>query len=95
MATRDVTFTVTMKEQDWALLQDAADCAGMSLHDYLCWHTRLLAQQSRPGASKSTHRKVAVGRRRVPVVVDEPVGQAWADTFAERLHHRADLYRED
>lgn len=94
MATRDVTVTVTIDEDDWRLLRDAADCAGMTVQAYIGWNTKLLAQQVGPAEAEVRHQRPASRSRRVPVVVDESEEQAWESSFTERLSHRADLYRE-
>jgi hypothetical protein len=93
MASRDVTVTVRIDEQDQRLLADAADCAGMTLQDYLGWNIELLAQQCRPGPAQRGHRALPP-RRRIPVVVDESEDQAWTSSFTERLDHRTGLYHE-
>ncbi len=94
MAIRDVTVTVTIDENDWRLLQDAADCAGMTVQAYIGWNTKLLAQQSGPAVAEVRHQRSPSRSRRIPVVVDETEEQAWESSFTERLSHRADLYRE-
>lgn len=91
MATKDVTLTVTMDEDQWRLIEDAAECAGMTVPDYLTWHVRLLAEQARPGAPR---RSITPPRRRV-AVAEESGHEVWVESFAERLGHRADPYRED
>ncbi|WP_054811913.1 hypothetical protein [Nocardia arizonensis] len=96
MASREVTVTVTMSDEEWRLLQDAADCAGMTVQEYIGWNTRVLAQQSRPGPPTTIrHRQHPARPRRIPVVVDEPAEHAWAQSFTERLSLRADLYRDE
>lgn len=94
MATRDVTVTVTMDEGDWQLLEEAADCAGMTVQAYIGWNTRLLAQQSRPDAASARHQKIRRRHRRAVAVIEEPEEQAWAESFTERLSHRTEPYRE-
>ncbi|RMI31246.1 hypothetical protein [Nocardia stercoris] len=87
MASRDIV--VTVGEQDWLVLDRAAECAGMSVPDYVRWGVRLLALQSQPGAAKR-----AVGGS----VTDRPAADcpevtesaAWIDSFAQRLSGRAD-----
>ncbi|MEU6586943.1 hypothetical protein [Nocardia sp. NPDC046763] len=89
MASRDIV--VTVGEDDWFTLQDAADCAGMSVEAYVSWGVRLLAMQARPGGSQ---RREGLGgskaTRRASEVCDESESAAWAETFTERLSHRAD-----
>ena len=93
MATREVTVTVTVDDTEWAQLCDAAVCAGMSVPDYLAHSARLVALQSR-----------AAPPLRVPRDLRPPRGSsqdndsetaAWTETFSQRLHHRADLFRDD
>ncbi|MEV6101315.1 hypothetical protein [Nocardia sp. NPDC051981] len=50
MASRDIV--VRVGEDDWLALDDAAECAGMSVEAYVCWGVRLLALQARPGGAK-------------------------------------------
>ncbi|MGW4371772.1 hypothetical protein ACWEKT_39765 [Nocardia takedensis] len=94
MATKDVTVTVTMDEHDWRLVEDAADCAGMTVQRYIAWNVRLLAEQSRPGAPQAPGHALSRPPRPIPVV-EESDDAVWVEAFAERLGHRADLYRED
>ncbi|AYF76906.1 hypothetical protein D7D52_27355 [Nocardia yunnanensis] len=86
---------VTMSEKDWLVVRDAAECAGMTVEEYVAWSVRLLALQSRPGGAR--RRDFAGGRRpgrRKPARVEETEATAWADTFTERLSHRAELYHD-
>lgn len=86
---------VTLTEAEWALLSDVADRAGMSVEDYVCWNTRALARQSRPGSPFPRDRRLSGGFSRcAPTVVDESEDSPWADSFTERLAQRVDLYRE-
>ncbi|MBF6174741.1 hypothetical protein [Nocardia blacklockiae] len=96
MSTRDITVTVTVDEAEWLSLTDAAECAGMRLDAYLAWAVRLLAANAQPGLAPRPDepRGLRVTRRR-PEIVDESESVAWAETFAERLSHRADAFRED
>ncbi|WP_405182082.1 hypothetical protein OG225_13970 [Nocardia sp. NBC_01377] len=92
MANRELGVTVTMDEHDWLLLEQAADCAGMTVPAYISWNARLLAQQARPGAG-AARRRLPARARRARTVADETEEQAWAQSFSERLTRRADLYR--
>lgn len=95
MATRDITVTVDKSE--WRALKYAAECAGMSLEAYVCWGVRLLALQSRPEGGAARHHSAvrAPAVRRAPRVVEELESAAWSETFAERLSHRAEGFRDD
>ncbi|WP_278265285.1 hypothetical protein [Nocardia sp. AG03] len=83
---------MTLDDQDWQTLTEAANCAGMTLPEYLTWNTKLLARQSRPGPDRGQGRPMPSRRR--PPLTDVSEEQAWAETFTERLSHRADPYRE-
>ncbi|MTE13591.1 hypothetical protein [Nocardia aurantiaca] len=91
MASRDIV--VTVGEGDWLTLNDAAECAGMSVEAYVSWGVRVLALQARPGGMKQGG---CVGRpkpgRRASKAIDESESVAWTETFTERLSHRADRY---
>lgn len=94
MTSREIV--VTVGEADWLTLSDAAECAGMSVEAYVAWSVRVLAFQARPGGSK--RRAVAgspAAARRASAIVDESESVAWAETFSERLSHRADRYRDN
>ncbi|WP_216917155.1 hypothetical protein [Nocardia noduli] len=95
IATRDVTVTVTIDEQEWRLLEEAADGAGMTVAAYIDWNTRLLAQQARPVATTARLRQRLSRSRRAPALFDEPEEQAWSSSFTQWLSHRTDLCRED
>lgn len=88
MATRDVTVTVTVDSFEWDSLCDAAVCAGMSVPDYLAWNVRKIAQRSRPEQSVSSRRRGGI---------DDEAGEtaAWTETFSQRLHDRAEQFRND
>ncbi|WP_216911338.1 hypothetical protein [Nocardia noduli] len=94
MANRELAVTVTMDEHDWLLLEQAADCAGMTVPAYISWNARLLAQQARPGAG-AARRRLPARARRARRVADETEEQAWAQSFSERLTRRTDLYRDE
>lgn len=89
-------MTVTMDDEEWHNLTDAAECAGMTVEAYLCWTVRLLAAQSRPGKNLAgaARGQVPARRKRVPEC-EESESTAWTDTFTERLTHRAETYRDD
>lgn len=94
MVTRDVTVTVTVDDSEWLALNDAAECAGMSVESYVCWGVRLLALQAVPGSSKG---RVGVPPRKARGRIDEHAdmtqSEEWVETFAERLSHRAEQFR--
>ncbi|MFE3262355.1 hypothetical protein ACFXPS_43940 [Nocardia sp. NPDC059091] len=60
MASRDIV--VTVGEDDWLTLNDAAECAGMSVAAYVCWAVRLMAMQARPAARNRTAVPLTRGR---------------------------------
>ncbi|PXX69271.1 hypothetical protein DFR70_102960 [Nocardia tenerifensis] len=94
MATREITVTVAKSE--WRTLRAAAECAGMSLEAYVSWGVRLLALESgTAGATRRLSAPQSPAAPRPPKVVDEPESVAWAETFTERLAHRADGFRDD
>ncbi|WP_194819758.1 hypothetical protein [Nocardia sp. XZ_19_385] len=94
MAARDITVTVSMDDDQWHSLADAAECAGMTLEAYLCWGVRLMAAQARPGKNLTGgHRTPITAPRKGVQGVEEP-DSAWTETFTERLSHRAEQYRE-
>ncbi|MFE3002739.1 hypothetical protein ACFXG4_48245 [Nocardia sp. NPDC059246] len=94
MASRDIV--VTVGEDDWLTLKDAADDAGMNVEAYVSWGVRLLAMQARPGGSQ---RRESFGgstpTRRTFDTAEESESAAWAETFTERLSHRADRPHRD
>ncbi|MGV9413687.1 hypothetical protein ACWDOP_27615 [Nocardia sp. NPDC003693] len=94
MATKDVTVTVTMDEDEWRDLRAAAECAGMPLEAYIRWGVRLLAAPPRPGKNLGRgplERRAT--RRRIADHADESEAAAWTETFAERLSHHSEQYR--
>ncbi|MEV0251481.1 hypothetical protein AB0H76_33145 [Nocardia sp. NPDC050712] len=92
MATREITVTVSMDDDQWHSIAEAAECAGMTLEAYLSWGVRLLSAQSRPGKNLAGAPRTHPTRKRAKVA-EEPES-AWTETFAERLSHRAEQYRE-
>ncbi|MTE15184.1 hypothetical protein [Nocardia aurantiaca] len=94
MASRDIM--VTVGDDDWHTLNDAAECAGMSVEAYVSWGVRLLAMQTRPGGAKQGG---PVGRSRTgqcaSELTEESASAAWTETFAQRLSHRADRHPPD
>ncbi|MEC3957634.1 hypothetical protein VMT65_31690 [Nocardia sp. CDC153] len=84
-------IVVTVGDEDRLTLLEAADAAGMSLEAYLSWCVRILAMQARPGGDK---RAALPGQARpgrsVPDEDDGSEAAAWAETFTQRLSHRAD-----
>ncbi|MGX1811482.1 hypothetical protein ACWIGI_37645 [Nocardia sp. NPDC055321] len=89
MADREIVVSVT--EQDWEALAEAADTAGMSVQDYICWCVRIVTARSRSGTQS---RRADYGDSFVtrPPSGDEleSESQAWTETFAERLSHRTE-----
>lgn len=83
-------IVVTVGEDDRLALMEAADAAGMSLEAYLSWCVRILAMQTRPGASKRLDLPGQARPGRPATQDDESEAAAWAETFTERLSHRAD-----
>ncbi|RDI54458.1 hypothetical protein [Nocardia mexicana] len=95
MSTRDITVTVTVDEAEWLSLNDAAECAGMGMRAYIAWGVRLLAAETRPGRTRaSSELRGLQSARRKPEIDDEPESVAWAETFAERLSHRTEPFRD-
>lgn len=96
MATREINVTVTLDEDSWRDLEDAAECAGMGLEAYICWGVRLLAEGNRPGqAPRSAAPGKPLAARRIRPVIEEPESVAWAESFAERLSHFSVQFRSD
>ncbi|MEV6066696.1 hypothetical protein AB0L82_09135 [Nocardia sp. NPDC052001] len=89
MASRDIS--VTVGEDDWRALVAAAEAAGMGVEAYVSWCVRILALQAQPGGGKRAERLGHVKARRRKAAADEGTeAAAWAETFTERLSHRAD-----
>ncbi|MFI6866106.1 hypothetical protein [Nocardia sp. NPDC050406] len=95
MATREITVTVSVDGDEWDILRDAAECAGMSVEAYLRWSVRLVALRSRPGRALRPEGLELPRARRGAREVDEPEAVAWAETFTERLSHRTEQFRND
>ncbi|WP_433521246.1 hypothetical protein ACQPZ2_28320 [Nocardia pseudovaccinii] len=91
MATKEVTVTVTVDDTEWAQLCDAAECAGMSVPDYLARSARLVALQPRMARSRVPRDLPRHGASHD----DDSETAAWTESFSQRLHHRADLFRND
>ncbi|WP_067686152.1 hypothetical protein [Nocardia jejuensis] len=87
-------IAVTVDEDTWVPLRVAADCAGMSVQDYVSWAVRVLAIQSQPGGGTRRGGPIRprVARRRGKAA-DDAESAAWTETFAERLSHRAEQFR--
>ncbi|MFE3280600.1 hypothetical protein [Nocardia sp. NPDC059239] len=64
MASKDVV--VTVGEDDWLTLNDAAECAGMTVAAYVSCGVRLMAMQARPAARNRTAVPLARGRDGAP-----------------------------
>lgn len=94
MATRDTTLTITMDDDEWNRLRDAAECAGMSLEAYICWGVRLLAVPTRSGRNLGREPLGQSSTPRRAADNDESDSAAWAETFAERLAHHAEPFRD-
>ncbi|MFE3098833.1 hypothetical protein [Nocardia tengchongensis] len=86
MASRDIVLTVG--EDDWLTLQDAADDAGMRVEAYLSWCVGLLAVQTRLDGDSTSARHTFD-------TTEESESVAWTETFIERLSHRADRPHKD
>ncbi|MFJ9371483.1 hypothetical protein ACIRRA_44785 [Nocardia sp. NPDC101769] len=87
MASRDIV--VTVGEDDWLTLNDAAECAGMSVEAYVSWGVWLLALQARLGTGASKMRLRASG------LGEESETVAWTETFAQRLSAHGDRQPPD
>ncbi|WP_067690306.1 hypothetical protein [Nocardia jejuensis] len=93
MASKDIV--VTLGEDDWRTLSEAADAANMGVEAYVSWCARIFASQARPGGSKRTENLPRLpAERRTPEADDESDSAAWAETFSQRLSHRADRTSE-
>ncbi|MFE3227310.1 hypothetical protein [Nocardia sp. NPDC059228] len=89
MSSKDIV--VTVGEDDWLTLRDAAECAGMSVEAYVSWGVRVLALQARPGGVKQGGRTGGLrARRRATGTAEESESAAWTETFTQRLSHRVD-----
>ncbi|UGT44617.1 hypothetical protein LTV02_15025 [Nocardia yamanashiensis] len=88
MTTWDIV--VTVGEEDRLVLMEAADAAGMGLEAYLSWCVRILAMQARPGSGKQHNLPGQARPGRPAPEDDESEAAAWAETFSQRLSHRAD-----
>ncbi|WP_227981336.1 hypothetical protein [Nocardia spumae] len=92
MANKQVTVTVTVDDIEWAQLCDVAECAGMSVRDYLATSVREVALQSRPPRSLRSH---PMNRRpRRSAADDDSETAAWTESFSDRLRHRAEAFPE-
>ncbi|GAB3207038.1 hypothetical protein [Nocardia tengchongensis] len=69
MASRDIV--VTVGEDDWLTLSDAAECAGMSVAAYVTWGVRVLAFQARPGGATRRAGATPAAARRATRITDE------------------------
>ncbi|MFE9322229.1 hypothetical protein ACIHDR_33560 [Nocardia sp. NPDC052278] len=92
MATKEVTVTVTMDDTEWAQLCDAAECAGMSVPDYLAHSARLVALHPRMARPLRVPRDLP---QRGASQDDDSETAAWTESFSQRLHHRTDVFRND
>ncbi|MFF0492013.1 hypothetical protein ACWDSJ_10275 [Nocardia sp. NPDC003482] len=93
MGIKEISVAVT--EDDWLALSDAADCAGMGVRDYVAWAVRLVALQAKPEVTRASTPYLTKGVRYRVEDRDEPESAAWLDTFAERLSHRAEQFRDE
>ncbi|MGV9665948.1 hypothetical protein ACWDUL_16900 [Nocardia niigatensis] len=93
MSSRDIV--VTVGEDDWLTLRDAAECAGMSVEAYVSWGVRVLALQARPGGVKQGGREGSPrAGRRAAELPDESESAVWTETFTQRLSHRAERQKD-
>lgn len=89
-------ITVRVKKGQWRAISAAADCAGMSVEDYIRWSVKLLAPQSRPGGNPPQPSTAPPEpRRRAHPVLDQPESTAWEECFSEQLSHRIEQFRND
>ncbi|MEV6071415.1 hypothetical protein AB0L82_33125 [Nocardia sp. NPDC052001] len=89
-------IVVTVGEEDWHTLIDAAEAAGMSVEAYASWCIRIIAVQARPGGGKRAGEfSQSKAVKRASKFDDESESAAWAETFTERLSHRADRNSEN
>ncbi|MFF0458028.1 hypothetical protein [Nocardia africana] len=92
MGNREILVTVS--EDEWLTLQQAAEAAGMSVPAYLAWGARILAMQARPG--NRSRETPAPARRRHGEPPEESAAAAWAESFTQRLsHHAARLHETE
>ncbi|MFF2554964.1 hypothetical protein ACFVUS_28445 [Nocardia sp. NPDC058058] len=88
-------IVVTVGEEDWRTLIDAAEAAGMSVEAYASWCIRIIAVQARPGGGKRAGELgQAKSAKRASERDDESESAAWAETFSERLSNRTDRRTE-
>lgn len=88
MVSRDIV--VTVGEDDWLTLSDAAECAGMNVEAYVSWSVRLLALQARPGEAKQRGVAANSPGQRAGQPSEDSESAAWTESFAQRLSHRTD-----
>ncbi|MBF4999722.1 hypothetical protein IRT45_21495 [Nocardia sp. BSTN01] len=93
MASREIT--VSLDDTDWGALCEAADQAGMSVPDYVDWAVRLVALSARSRRDLRPDPAGPLPRRGRADSSGECESTAWMDTFAERLHQRAEQFRYD
>ncbi|MCC3314271.1 hypothetical protein [Nocardia africana] len=94
MGNREILVTVS--EDEWLTLQQAAEAAGMSVPAYLAWGARILAMQARPGIRSRETPAGPPARRRHGEPAEESAAAAWAETFTQRLsHHAARLHETE
>ncbi len=92
MATKEVTVTVTVDDTEWAQLCDAAECAGMSVLEYLAHSARLVALEPRAPRRLRLPRDF---RPQGPSQDNDSETVAWTESFSQRLHQRVDSFRND
>ncbi|MFB8003336.1 hypothetical protein [Nocardia sp. NPDC056000] len=84
-------MVVTLSQDEWVVLGEAADAAGMDIEAYVSWCARIFVTRARPGGGKRADELPrSSARRNRPGPDDESESAAWAETFSERLSHRAD-----
>ncbi|WP_063007196.1 hypothetical protein [Nocardia kruczakiae] len=88
MGSREIA--VTVDEQDWSALCQAAEAAGMSVAAYVSWGVQILAMRARPGTSGRREIPSAPPRSRDDDLAEESAGAVWEETFTQRLAHRGD-----
>ncbi|MBF6277436.1 hypothetical protein A5780_29865 [Nocardia sp. 852002-20019_SCH5090214] len=95
MASREITVSVALDDTDWDALCEAADQAGMSVPDYLDWAVRLVTLHARSRRDLRPDPAGPPPRRSRTDSGEDSGSTAWTDTFAERLHQRAEQFRND
>ncbi|MFE6862235.1 hypothetical protein [Nocardia sp. NPDC057668] len=79
---------VTVGEQEWEVLAEAAEAAGMSVPDYVSWCVRI--QAARAANPRSRRADNVIAARRPATGEDESESAAWVETFSRRCAHHTD-----